>query len=161
MTSTAGQAAPTGSPRARRSHTSKATDVRPVSCALYFLPVETRVPLKFGPETLTHVTCARVRLTVSDGACTAEGWGETPLSVQWVWPSSLSYQERHEALQQLCIALNEAWARFDISGHPMEVGHAFQQEVLPYAAPRSTLPCTMPTACCTASRRTRPTTPGT
>jgi len=125
MTSTAGQAG------AWRSHTGKATDVRPVSCALYFLPVETRVPLKFGPETLTHVTCARVRLTVSDGARTADGWGETPLSVQWVWPSDLSYQERHEALQQLCIALDEAWARFDVSGHPMEVGHAFQQEVLP------------------------------
>ena len=44
----------------------KATDVRPVSATLYFLPVETRVPLKFGPEALTYVTCARVRLTVSD-----------------------------------------------------------------------------------------------
>jgi L-alanine-DL-glutamate epimerase-like enolase superfamily enzyme len=110
----------------------KATDVHPISAALHFLPVETRVPLKFGPETLTHVTCARVRLTVSDRARrTAEGWGETPLSVQWVWPSELPYQERQEALQRFCIALTEAWARFDVSGHPMEVGHAFQEQVLP------------------------------
>ena len=42
------------------------TDVRPVAAALYFLPVQTRVPLKFGPETLTSVTCARVRLRVED-----------------------------------------------------------------------------------------------
>ncbi|MFM8878425.1 MAG: hypothetical protein ACKOKG_04720, partial [Verrucomicrobiota bacterium] len=51
--------------------------------ALWFLPVTTRVPLKFGTEALTSVTCARVRLTVqgSDGR-SASGWGETPLSVQ-------------------------------------------------------------------------------
>ena len=41
---------------------SKNTDVRPDGVSLFFLPIETRVPLKFGPETLTHVTCARVRL---------------------------------------------------------------------------------------------------
>ena len=45
----------------------KPTDVRPAGVELYFLPVETRVPLKFGPETLTSVTCARVRMRVADG----------------------------------------------------------------------------------------------
>ena len=34
-------------------------DVCPVGASLYFLPVETRVPLKFGRETLTSVTVAR------------------------------------------------------------------------------------------------------
>jgi hypothetical protein len=54
---------------------------------LYFIEVQTRVPLKFGPETLRSVTCARVCLQVAghDGQV-VEGWGETPLSVQWVWP---------------------------------------------------------------------------
>ncbi len=66
----------------------KPTDIQPLSAELRFLPVQTRVPLKFGPETLTTVTCARVRVRVADAAGhTAEGWGETPLSVQWVWPS--------------------------------------------------------------------------
>ncbi|MDQ1318173.1 MAG: hypothetical protein QG588_1830, partial [Candidatus Poribacteria bacterium] len=89
---------------------SKKTDIQPRGVALYFLPVETRVPLKFGPETLTHVTCARVSITVEDKAGhTAQGWGETPLSVQWVWPSSLSYEERHKALKDFCIKLAEAW----------------------------------------------------
>ncbi len=37
----------------------KHTDVRASDAALYFIPVTTRVPLKFGPETLTSVTCAR------------------------------------------------------------------------------------------------------
>jgi len=109
-----------------------ATDIRSDSVSLYFLPVETRVPLKFGPETLTYVTCARVCLRVSDGqGRTATGWGETPLSVQWVWPSDLSYQERHAALKRFCVRLAEAWRNFDASGHPIEVSHAFQEQVLP------------------------------
>jgi L-alanine-DL-glutamate epimerase-like enolase superfamily enzyme len=106
----------------------KPTDIRVVGAALYFLPVYTRVPLKFGAETVTYVTCARVRVTVEgvDGQC-AEGWGETPLSVQWVWPSRLPYDERHEALKSFCVRLKEAWPAFGESGHPMEVGHAFQE----------------------------------
>ena len=110
------------------------TDVRPIGAELYFVPVQTRVPLKFGPETLTHVTCARVRLEVCDRrGRRAVGWGETPLSVQWVWPGALSYEERHGALRRLCVRLTDAWARFDAYGHPLEVGHAFIEEVLPQA----------------------------
>jgi len=110
----------------------KPTDARPVASTLYFLPVATRVPLKFGPEVTTRVTCARVRLVVADAhGRTAEGWGETPLSVHWVWPSFLPYEERHEALQRLCLRLAEAWAHFDVSGHPIEVGDAFGHQILP------------------------------
>ncbi|MFH1567784.1 MAG: enolase C-terminal domain-like protein [Gemmatimonadota bacterium] len=109
----------------------KSTDVRPRGATLYFLPVETRVPLKFGPETLTCVTCARVCLRVEDGrGRSAEGWGETPLSVQWVWPAPLSYEERHQALRDFCVRLATAWADYERRGHPVEVGHAFQGEVL-------------------------------
>ena len=79
---------------------SKNTDVRPVAASLYFLPLEVRVPLKFGPEILTYVTVARVKMVVADAeGRTAEGWGETPLSVQWVWPGQLTYEMRHEALR--------------------------------------------------------------
>ena len=109
----------------------KPTDIRPVGAQLYFLPVATRMPLKFGPETLTQVTCARVCLKVTDGqGRTVEGWGETPLSVQWVWPSQTPYEERHEALKQFCVELAELWASVRASGHPMELGHDFQETVL-------------------------------
>ena len=106
-------------------------NVKPTACALYFLPVETRVPLKFGLETLTSVTCARVRLTVREaGGRQAEGWGETPLSVQWAWPSDAAYEERHQAMCGLCVALAEWWAACDIEGHPVEIGSAFLAESL-------------------------------
>src|SRR5690348_8280414 len=101
----------------------KGTDVRPIASELYFLPVQTRVPLKFGSETLTSVICARVKMTVeSRDGTRADGWGETPLSVQWVWPSELPYEARLNALKQLCAELNRAWARFDYWGHPLHIG---------------------------------------
>jgi L-alanine-DL-glutamate epimerase-like enolase superfamily enzyme len=110
----------------------KNTDIKPKDVTIYFLPVETRVPVKFGPETLTSVTCARVCIRVEDGSGrSAEGWGETPLSVQWVWPGHLPYEERHTALKEFTLALGRAWKDFDETGHPMEIGHAFQEKALP------------------------------
>jgi L-alanine-DL-glutamate epimerase-like enolase superfamily enzyme len=110
----------------------KSTDIRPCGTQLYFLPVRTRVPLKFGTETLTEVTCARVALRVEDRqGRSAVGWGETPLNVQWVWPSAMPYAARHAALREFCVRLARAWAAFDGTGHPMEVGHDFIEGQLP------------------------------
>lgn len=103
-----------------------------VAAELYFLPVHTRVPLKFGTETLTEVTCARVCLVVETAAGrVAVGWGETPLSVQWVWPGALPYAERLAALQDMCRRLARAWPGFDSVGHALEVGHDFLSGRLP------------------------------
>ncbi len=108
------------------------TDVRVRSVQLYFLPVRTRVPLKFGAETLTSATCARVCVRVENRrGRTALGWGETPLSVQWVWPSELDYETRHQSLQQFCGQLAQAWGDCPLVGHPLEVGHTFLEDALP------------------------------
>jgi len=110
---------------------SKPTDVRVVATRLFFLPVETRVPLKFGTETLTSVTCARACVTVEDrNGKRAEGWGETPLSVQWVWPSKLPYAERHERLKNYCVRLAKQVVRADLYGHAFEVGADWQELLL-------------------------------
>jgi L-alanine-DL-glutamate epimerase-like enolase superfamily enzyme len=99
---------------------------------LYFIPVQTRMPLKFGPETLTSTTCLRVAMGVVDEANHyAEGWGETPLSVQWVWPSALAYDSRHETLKRFCRDLASVWMSCSAEGHPLEVGYDFQEQVLP------------------------------
>ncbi len=108
------------------------TDIRPVAAELYFLPVSNRVPLKFGREVVNRVNCARVCLRVRDRqGREAEGWGETPLSVTWVWPSSLTFEVRERAMIALTHLLAERWAGFDVTGDAMEVGYAFQRRVLP------------------------------
>ena len=110
----------------------KLTDIRVLSARLYFFPVQLRLPLKFGTQTATSVTVARACVTVENGSGKrAEGWGETPLSVQWVWPSQLPYELRHTAMKDFCLELTRAWAEFDAQGHAMEIGYDFQRELLP------------------------------
>jgi L-alanine-DL-glutamate epimerase-like enolase superfamily enzyme len=109
----------------------KTTDIRVQGAEIYFLPVETRVPLKFGPETLTYVTLLRVRIRVRDRRGRVEdGWGETPLSVQWAWPSLLPYEERHRVMQDFSVLLSRRWPVFDEMGHPIEVGWGFVETQL-------------------------------
>ena len=110
----------------------RSTDIRVTAADLYLLPVQTRMPLKFGPEVLTEVTCARVRMTVrlKDGR-EASGWGETPLNVQWAWPSSLTYAARHDRMVDFCRLIATAWADFDGTGHPLEIGSDFLTQELP------------------------------
>jgi L-alanine-DL-glutamate epimerase-like enolase superfamily enzyme len=110
---------------------SRPTDVRVKEASLYFLPLKFRVPIKFGAETVTTATCARVRLNVADGAGrTAEGWGETPLSAAWAWPGALPIETREMRMKEFCVELARRWPGFSVSGHPMEVGHAFTSREL-------------------------------
>ncbi len=113
---------------------SRLSDIRIKSVALYFLPVTTRVPLKFGQEVTTSVTLARVKILVeSSSGKRAVGWGETPLSVHWVWPSALPYEERHAALKEFTIRLAKDWRAFSGSGHSFDIGHRFIDAALPRA----------------------------
>lgn len=109
-------------------------DIRIQAASLSFQEIETRVPLKFGPEVTTRATCARASITVVDRqGKVATGWGETPLSVTWVWPSDLSYAERNERLKDFTRRLLELWRKYDVQGHPMEIGHQFIHQVLSQA----------------------------
>jgi hypothetical protein len=111
----------------------KPTDVVIEAVDVFYLPIEMRMPLKFGAESVSSVNCIRVAVTVQDQVGTsATGWGETPLSVTWAWPSStLSYGERYEAMVEFCCMLAQAWADSDVAGHALEIGHAFLEQTLP------------------------------
>ena len=99
---------------------------------LWFLPVKTRVPLKFGSEVLTSVICARVWLRIrgSDGE-EAEGWGETPLSVQWVWPGASPFNWRQACLTRFCVELAGNLMAIEPAAHPLVLGHDFMEQRLP------------------------------
>jgi L-alanine-DL-glutamate epimerase-like enolase superfamily enzyme len=106
-------------------------DVKVTGAELYILPAVMRVPIKFGGETTSAVICARTKITVASAAGTAEGWGETPLSVGWGWPSkNVSFGDREDKLIEFCGALTKAWSEFDAYGHPMEIGSEFMESRL-------------------------------
>lgn len=108
------------------------TSIRVTDACLYFLPAPMRMPLKFGNQVLTGATCARAAVRVEDEAGNqATGWGETPLSVGWVWPSPIDYEVRHEALKRFTIEAARAFRDFSTTGHPLEIGHAFVRDELP------------------------------
>jgi L-alanine-DL-glutamate epimerase-like enolase superfamily enzyme len=107
------------------------TDIQVVSTQVFLLPVELRVPLKFGPETTTRVVCLRTSVEVTDQTGRrAVGWGETPLSVSWVWPAPLSVSERARRMEDFSVQLAERLVSFGAGGHPMEISHEFQKHVL-------------------------------
>lgn len=110
----------------------KSTDVRVVGVSMHHLPVQMRMPLKFGSESVSSVTCLRVKVTVENEAGDrADGWGETPLSVTWAWPSAtMTYAERFDAMIQFCDQLGSAWKVSEAAGHALEIGHAFLEDRL-------------------------------
>jgi L-alanine-DL-glutamate epimerase-like enolase superfamily enzyme len=105
--------------------------VRIKGVELYILPVELRIPLKFGNQTLTSVKCARVRvLSESEDGTIVEGWGETPLSVAWVWPSSLDYEKRESRLVEFSNLIASSFCDSYGKGHPFDSGSRFISESL-------------------------------
>lgn len=101
-------------------------DIAVESSELYWIPVHTRVPLKFGTETLTSVLCVRVHLKIMDRSGRSSfGWGETPLNVQWVWPSPSRYADRLQALVQFTQSIARVVDGFRSFGHPLELGSDF------------------------------------
>jgi len=115
----------------QRARMPKPSDIRIREVQLHFLPTTLRVPLKFGAQVVERALCARVRVTVEDrNGRTATGWGETPLSVAWVWPSTLSWEEREARMVAFCKSIAAELPVLDLAGHPMELGDAFQREHL-------------------------------
>ena len=107
-------------------------DVQVSDASLYFLPATMRTPLRFGNQTLTAITCARAAVKITDmNGKVGTGWGETPLSVGWVWPSKLSYDLREKALKDFCALLANRLKDLNDSGHPFEISHRFITNELP------------------------------
>ncbi|MFW6368425.1 MAG: enolase C-terminal domain-like protein [Spirochaetota bacterium] len=125
-----------------RGVSKKSSDIRVCEVTLYFQPVELRVPLRFGGQTVTAVTFARACVTVENRRGTrAAGWGESPLNAAWAWPSQVPYETRTRLLERFCITLAERWRRQGegartcggvfAAGHAIELGYRFIEHELP------------------------------
>ncbi len=99
---------------------------------LKFVPCRLRLPLKFGAETVVELCTARVKITLADETGKqAAGWGETPLSAAWGWPSAeLSYLERENRMKAFCQTLAASWRNRSGAGHVMELGYEFLEHDL-------------------------------
>ncbi len=84
-----------------------------------FVPVEMRLPLKFGGETVKSIQIASVKLNAY--GCT--GRGETPLSVGWAWPADLGFKYREDLMCDFCRFISERLAYDEV--HPMVAGYRF------------------------------------
>ncbi len=107
-------------------------DIRVNGVRLYLIPITMRVPLKFGQEVTTEVTCARAAVLIENRAGQSSwGWGETPLMVQWSWPSALPFARRLRSVQEFSLTLARAWQGYNELGHPLDIGYRFQHDLLP------------------------------
>ncbi len=106
--------------------------LRVKACDLFFLPATMRMPLKFGAETIASVINARVCLHLEDErGKLARGWGETPLSVAWAWPSNAAFKHREKRMLEFCDDLAASWRKVAGSGHALEIGWDFLEQTLP------------------------------
>ncbi|MFW6338168.1 MAG: enolase C-terminal domain-like protein [Alkalispirochaetaceae bacterium] len=117
-------------------------DVRVSGISLYTFPLKTRIPLAFGRERATGISVLRAAVTVTGASGKrATGYADVPLNVQWAWPSKIPPAERLETLLGCAVELADRWAEMDVSGHPMELYHAFKTEGGVASCPsRSVLP---------------------
>lgn len=107
------------------------TDIRVTGVAVFLLDVKTRLPLKFGSQVVDSVTVARVAVAVETAAGRrAIGWGETPLAVQWGWPSSSPLAPRLAAMVQLTLDCGRSLVDSGLSGHALEIGLCFRRDAL-------------------------------
>ena len=58
------------------------------------------------------------------------GWGETPLSVGWVWPSDISYDTRENALKNFCKAIKDDFKNNSVDGHVFEIAQNYIEDKL-------------------------------
>lgn len=115
----------------RESKMAKTGDVTVRGTAIWVLPARMRTPLKFGSQVMESVLCARVAVEVADRTGRrAVGWGETPLSVGWGWPSTADYRLREEAMVRLATACARDITAWTEDGHPLEIGIGFRRHEL-------------------------------
>ncbi len=87
---------------------------------LRFIAVKMRLPLKFGAETIDSLRIAHVEWSLYG----TTGYGETPLSAAWAWPSEhFSFALRERTMMEFCRQLAMEYRVPD--SDPISAGYFF------------------------------------
>ncbi|MFW6138611.1 MAG: enolase C-terminal domain-like protein [Spirochaetota bacterium] len=107
-------------------------NVRVKDIGVFFIPISTRMMLVFGKQTLTSVTCLRVRIEIeNEKGASASGWGEVPLNIQWLWPSSLCYEKRMDLVKEIVFNLADSLVGSEQTGHAVDLGNYILETLVP------------------------------
>ena len=109
---------------------SRTTDVRILSAAVSFEPVEFRAPLKFGGRTVneTNLINAVVSVETRDGRKTT-GYGSMPVGNVWAWPSTqVEAPDGERAMMAYAEAVAELFTSYPAYGHALEIQYAVGAE---------------------------------
>ncbi|MGC9312605.1 MAG: enolase C-terminal domain-like protein [Sediminispirochaetaceae bacterium] len=99
------------------------TDISLKSAELYYLPVSTRIPLRFGTEAVEEIECLRVKVLVENRSGSRdEGWGEVPLNVQWIWPDAIEPGDRTQTMKEFAAKLSADLMAWKVEGHALDIG---------------------------------------
>lgn len=98
-----------------------------------------RTPIKFGGVALDRVTILNVWMEVEGGGKTARGFGSMPLGNVWAWPTrALTYDETLTAMQRFAGATASLYGGARTPGHPIDITHGLEPELLAMSYPEPT-----------------------
>lgn len=110
----------------------KATDIRIASVDYAFEDFLYRTPIKFGGVAVDRVTLLNVTCTVATAAgARATGTGSMPLGNVWAYPSrKMPYDATLAAMKTLAARLAKLFGDCKEIGHPIDLAHALEPEVV-------------------------------
>jgi len=99
------------------------SDIKILEVTPYFLPVKTRVPLKFGAVVLREVTYAQVKVKAENRKGeVGVGWGAIPLSDFWAFPTKeIAHEIKEKAMVECVRAFCRAAASYKGYAHPVRI----------------------------------------
>ena len=99
------------------------SDIKILEVTPFFLPVKTRVPLKFGAVVLREVTYAQVKVKAENRKGEVGiGWGAIPLSDFWAFPTKeIAHEIKEKAMVECVKSFCRAVAGFKGYAHPVRI----------------------------------------